>query len=250
MEKVLVCVLVFCLTGAVCQAQNQMQMLNTTRDQINMNGLKIPTTGTLWGIASADKGEVVGQTYLDTLWSKGNVKLYQSIQPIGGKAIDTLSGLAMRYNVYFNEIEILLNTYNDVRALQGNQIKAFSLEKAGKPVSFLNTQLYKTDKSPTGFYEILVPGKTTLAALPRTIVKKPTYNAAFEVGTKDTQILLDADYYVLKEGKAEKVKLTKKGILELMPDKAKEMEAFLKINELDLKERSNLVRLFEQYNFF
>jgi hypothetical protein len=248
MRKVPIGLVVFCLTVSVGQAQNQMQMLNSTRDQINMGGLKIPTTGTLWGVASADKGEVVGETYLDTLWAKGNVKLYQSIQPIGGKAIDTLSGLAMRYNVYFNEIEILLNTYNDVKALQGSQIKEFSLEKGGKTVPFLNTQLYKTDKPTTGFYEILVPGKATLAALPRTIVKKPTYNAAFEVGTKDTQILLDADYYVLKAGKAEKVKLTKKALLELMPDKAKAMEAFIKTNDLDLKERTNLVRLFEHYN--
>ncbi len=247
MEKILVCLL--CLVSTGGWAQNQMQMLNTTRDQINMNGLKIPTTGTLWGVASADNGEVVGETYLDTVWAKGNVKLYQSIQPIGGKAIDTLSGLAMRYNVYFNEIEILLNTFNDVRALQGKQIKSFSLEKAGKSIQFLNAKLYETDKQPTGFFEVMVPGKLTLVALPRTIVKKPTYNAAFEVGTKDTRILLDADYYVLKEGKAEKMKLTKKSLLDLMSDKGKEMETFLKTNDLDLKERSNLVRLFEQYNF-
>lgn len=244
MKKVLVGLL--CLLAAQGWAQNQ--MLNTTRDQINVNGLKIPTTGTLWGVASADKGTVVGETYLDTLWAKGNVKLYQAVQPVGGKAIDTLSGLAMRYNVYFNEIEILLNTYQDVKALQGSQVKAFSLEKAGKSAQFINAQLYETDKQPKGFFEILVPGKSTLAALHRTIVKKPTYNAAFEVGTKDTQILLDEDFYVLKNGKAERVKLTKKGILELMPDKTKAMEAFLKTNELDLKDRMQLVRVFEHYN--
>jgi len=234
------------LTGPLGWAQNQ--MLNTTRDQMNVNGLKIPTTGTLWGIASADKGEVVGETYLDTVWARGNVKLYQSIQPVGGKAIDTLSGLAMRYNVYFNEVEIMLNTYKDVKALQGSQIKTFSLEKAGKPILFLNTQLYKTDKQPTGFFEMLVPGQATLVALHRTIVKKPTYNAAFEVGTKDTRILLDEDYYLLKEGKAERIKASKKAILEVMADKAKAMEDFIKANELDLKTRTSLVRVFEHYN--
>lgn len=247
MKKLLVCIL--CVLGAEAWAQNQMQMLQTTRDQINMGGLKIPTTGTLWGVASNDNGEVVGETYLDTLWAKGNIKLYQSIQPIGGKAIDTLMGLAMRYNVYFNEVEILLNTFNDVRALQGAQIKAFTLEKEGKTSSFRNTQLYDTDKKISGFYEILVPGPVTLAALPRTVLRKPTYNAAFEVGSKDTQIRLDTDFYILKGRKAEKLKLTKKAILELMPDKAKEMEAFLKNNTLDLKRRSNLVRIFEEYNF-
>ena len=248
MEKVLLCLLGFLTTHG--WAQNQMQMLNSTRDQINMGNLKIPTTGTLWGVASADKGSVVGETYLDTLWAEGNLKLYRPMQPVGGKATDTLSGLAMRYNVHFNEIEILLNTYNDVRALQGSQIKAFSLEKNGKSMQFISTGLYATDKQPAGFFEILLPGKSTLAALHRTIVKKPTYNAAFEVGNKDTQILLDEDYYLLKDGKAEKVKLTKKGILELMPDQAKAMEGFLKANEPDLKERSQLIRVFEHYNSF
>lgn len=41
---------------------------------------------------------------------------------------------------------------------------------------------------------------------------------------------------------------TADGWAQKMSDKAKEMEAFLKINNLDLKERRNLVRIFEQYN--
>ncbi len=231
------------------KAAGQTQMMNATRDQINVNGLRIPTSGTLWGVASADKGEVVGQTYLDTAWAQGNLKLYDAIQPVGGKAVDTLSGLGMRYNVHFNEVEILLNTYRDTRAVQGDRIRSFSLEKKGEqPAYFTNAKNYQADKVPTGFYEILTSGPMTLAVLHRTVIRKPNYNAALEVGEKDTKILMDDDYYAIQDGKAEKLKLSKKALLELMEKKSKQMGTFIKANDLDFKDQGNLVRLFEAYN--
>lgn len=233
------------------EVAGQNPMLNATRDQFNANGMRIATYGTVWGVASADKGEVVGQTYLDTTWTQGNLKLYKPVQPVGGKAVDTLSGLGMRYNVHFNEIEILLDTHRDTRAIRGDQIASFSLQEKGKkPTYFINTKGYESDKIPVGFYEVLVPGRVTLAALHRTIVRKPNYNAAFEVGSKDTKILPEEDFYALQNGKAEKLKLSKKALLALMNDKSKEMETFMKANDLDLKNRNNLERLFEAYNSY
>lgn len=227
-------------------AQNQ--MLNTTRDQFNSNGLTIPTNGTVWGIASGNKGQVVGTIYLDTLWAKGNLKLASSIQPIGGKPVDTLSGLALRYNVFANEIEILLNTYKDVKAIQGDKIKSFSMEKEGKLIVFTNTNLFREADLPKGFLEVLVPGELTLASLHKTIVRKPTYTAAFDVGDKDTKILMDEDYYILQGGVAEKLKPSKKTILELMKEKASDVNAFVKVNDPDFKNRKDLIRVFELYN--
>jgi|GEM_PF-1344753 hypothetical protein len=237
---------VCCLLGTAAVAQNQ--MLNATRDQINTNGLVIPATGTLWGVASSDNGTVVGQTYLDTAWAKGELKLFQSVQPIGGKPVDTLSGLALRYNVYYNEIEILMNSFRDVRALQGKTIKSFSLEQAGKKSTFVSTQLYQADKPPVGFYEIVSPGKLALAVLNKTFLRKPTYNAAFEVGDKDAKITLMEDFYVLNGTKAKKFNPSKKTLLKLMEDQSEEVTQFLKINDLDLKDRTNLQRVFELYN--
>lgn len=241
--------LLLTLLVPVSAVMGQNPMLNATRDQFNANGMRIAAYGTLWGVASADKGEVIGQTYLDTTWTQGNLKLYEAIQPVGGKAVDTLSGLGMRYNVHFNEIEILLSTYRDTRAIPGDRIASFSLEEKGKKsVHFLNTKNYQADKVPPGFYEVLTTGPATLAAHHRTVVRKPNYNAAFEVGSKDTKITQEEDFYVLKNGSAEKLKLSKKALLELMDDKSKQMGTFMKANDLDLKSRSNLVRLFEAYN--
>ncbi len=226
----------------------QTTTLNVTRDQVNANGLKIPANAVIWGMASSDKGEVIGNTYLDSAWAQGNLKLFSTIQAVGGMPVDTLSGLAMRYNVHFNEIEILLNTYKDIKAVQGRKVKAFSLERNGQSVDFINTKTLEADKTTEGFYEIITPGKLTLAALYKISVRKPNYNVAFEVGSKDTKITMQEDFYVLQNGKAEKIRQNKKGILDIMKDKSNEIEAFLKVNDLDLRERSNLTRVFERYN--
>lgn len=231
------------------EVAGQSPMLNTTRDQFNANGMRIGNYATIWGMASSDKGEVTGQTYLDTTWTQGNLKLYEAVQPVGGKAVDTLSGIGMRYNVHYNEIEILLNTHRDTRAVPGDRITSFSLEKKDKkPLYFVNTKGYEADKAPAGFYEILVHGRLTLTAYHHTVVRKPNYNAAFEVGDKDTKIMQEIDFYALQEGKAEKLKLSRKALLEVMGDRSKEMDAFMKTNDLDLKNRQDLMRLFEAYN--
>lgn len=246
--KLLKVILAVGMGMASATAWGQNQMMNTTRDQFNVNGLTVPSSGTIWGVASSDKGEMVGTTYLDTAWARGNLKLYKSIQPVGGQPIDTLSGLAMRYNVYFNEIEILMNTYKDIRAVQGNSVKSFSLNRKGKSTLFMNTRLYEVEKKPSGFFEMLVPGNLALVALPKTIVRKPNYNAAFEVGEKDTKVSMGEEYYVVKGNKAEKVSLSRKAILQLMQDKEAEVNQFLKTNEIDLKKRNDLIRVFELYN--
>ncbi len=244
MKKILVLVLILTIQSGFGQAQ----MNNATRDQINVNGMAVPTNGTLWGFSSAAQGTTVGETFLDTLWAKGNIKLYEAIQPIGGSAVDTLVGLTMRYNVHFNEVEILLNSYKDTRVLAGEKVQSFWLMKDGETRRFVNAKKFETEKKAAGFFEILVSGKNTLAALHKSTVRKPTYNAAFEVGDKDTKVELQEDFYVLENGKAEKLSLNKKGILQHLNDRAEVVNDYMKVNDLDLKNRSNLIRLFERYH--
>ena len=240
--------LIFLLLLTMNQTWAQNTLSDGAREQINSTALRPPANAMIWGVESSNKGGLIGTIYLDTAWARGNLKLFDSIQVVGGQPVDTLSGLAMRYDVHSNEIEILQDTYKDIKALKGEKVSAFSLEENGKPVSFINAKTLEVQKPLEGFFEILAPGKLTLAALHKTSVRKPNYNAAFETGSKDTKITIQQDYYVLQKGKAEKIKQNKKGILDLMKDKSEEIEAFLKVNDPDLKDRSNLTTLFERYN--
>jgi hypothetical protein len=234
------------LWGTHLRAQN---LLTTTmQDQLNTTGLILPANSSVWGLPSGNKGGVLGTPYLDTTWAKGNLKLYQSLQPVGGKPVDSLSGLALRYNVQFNEIEILLNTYKDTKALRGSQVRSFSLERNGKNMVFVNTGLYEGEKLAPGFFEINVGGRLTLATFHKIDVRKPTYNVAVDAGDKDTRLIAGEDRYVLHNGKAEKFKPTKKALLELMQDKSAEMAAYLKANDPDLKSETALASVFTYYN--
>ncbi|GAB3171716.1 hypothetical protein GCM10027291_25330 [Telluribacter humicola] len=223
-------------------------MSNTTKDWISSNGMSLHPAGVIWAVASSSKGEVLGETYHDSVWAKGNIKFYKSIQPVGGEPVDSILGLALRYNVHFNELEVMLNSYKDIKSIEGARIKNFSLEKDGRSVLFVNTQEFKSEKPTKGFYEVLVPGKVQLLHNQRTTVRKPTYNAALDVGDKNERIALNSDYYVLRGGTINKLNLNKKGLLQAMGDQSEEMSSFLKANELDLKNRADLIRVFEYYN--
>ncbi|WP_247232077.1 hypothetical protein [Telluribacter sp. SYSU D00476] len=236
------------LSSAAAMAQTSTQMSETTKDWINSNGMQLHSAGIIWAMSSAGKAEVLGETYHDTVWAKGNIKFYQSIQPVGGQPVDSIIGLGLRYNVHFNELEVMLSTYKDVKAIEGPRIKNFSLEKNGRSTLFVNTQEYKTDKPLKGFYEVLVPGKVQLLHNQRTTVRKPTYNAAMDVGDKHVRIAMNSDYYVLRDGTISKLSPTKKGLLQVLGDQADQINSFLKTNELDLKNKQDLTRVFEYYN--
>lgn len=236
------------LVSAAASAQTSTQMTNTTKDWINSNGMSLHPAGVIWAVASADKAEVLGQTYYDTVWAKGNIKFYQSIQPVGGQPVDSIIGLGLRYNVHFNELEVMLSTYKDVKAIEGPRIKNFTLERNGRSALFVNTQEYRAEKPLKGFYEVLVPGKVQLLHNQRTTVRKPTYNAAMDVGDKHERITMNSDYYVLREGTITKLTPTKKGLLQVLGDQADQINSFLKTNELDLKNKQDLMRVFEHYN--
>jgi hypothetical protein len=62
--------------------------------------------------------------------------------------------------------------------------------------------------------------------------------------------VLDDSYYVLlmKEEKVVKLTDTKKDILALMQDKARDVEGFISANRIRFDRREDLVRLFDFYN--
>ncbi|HEV7348590.1 hypothetical protein [Telluribacter sp.] len=237
----------FCLLGATA-ALAQTQMTNTTKDWISSNGMSLHPAGIIWSVASGEKASVIGETYLDTVWAKGNVKFYTSVQPIGGNPVDSIVGLALRYNVHFDELEVMLGTYKDVKAVESSRIKNFTLEKNGKSVLFVNTKEYAAEKPAKGFYEVLVPGKVQLLLNQRTSVRKPTYNPAMDIGDKHERITMNNEYYLVRNGKLSKLSPNKKGLLTAMGDQADEMSRYLKSNDLDLKNKNDLIRVFEFYN--
>jgi hypothetical protein len=244
MKYLLLCLWLLPAAGTYAQTQ----MPQTTKDWINSNGLNLHSAGIIWAVSPGEQAMVLGETYNDTLWSQGSIKFYQAVPVVGGQAIDSLNGLALRYNVHYNQLEVLLDAYKDIKALDGSKVRYFSLEKNGKKSSFINAREVPLGKSTPGFYEVLAPGRLPLLYCQRTSVRKPTYNASLDVGDKYERISMLGEYVVMRQGKAEKWVPSRKNLLLLMQDQADELTKYLKDTPVDFKKRESIARVFAYYN--
>jgi hypothetical protein len=208
-------------------------------------GLNTDRSGVFW-TSPTEASNVVGDFYIDSTWHEGNVKLNAAVTQFGGMESDSLAGIKIRYNVLNNELEVLANK-NDVRVIKASYLKRFEIE-GPSPQQFLNVKSVAPDSELKGVFEVLSAGKLTLLKHYKPKITKPNYNPGFGTGQKNTIVRLDSDYYVLTSGKPEKLSPGKKGVMAVMNDKQKEIEAYLKENKANLKTDDELKSVFNFYN--
>ena len=220
------------------------QMTNTTRDLINLNGLDIPRSGTIYGV-SGPAGKVTGDPYLDSTWQAGTIKFY-------GKFLakfDSLGGVPVRLDLYNHDVEIRAGA-NDIRSAKGPSIRyVIVTNKTGSASQFINVREYRGEADALqGFFEQVVVGKLTLLQYPSISVKRANFNVAMNTGSKDDELIKKLDWYVAQSGRATKFSPSKKALLELMADQKESIEAFLKAEKPDLKSRAGLTAVASYYN--
>jgi len=220
--------------------------------KINANtgvGLNSSKAGVFWNSATTAPN-MIGQFYLDSLWHEGNVKFTSVIPQFGGGSTDTLNGILIRYNVLNDQLEVLADkSKNDIRVIQGNNLKNFTVKLSENDVlKFDNAATFRSDKELGGFFETLVNGRLSLMKHYRAKTIKPTYNAGFGTGEKNTIVSVVGEYYVVSNGKLEKINQSKKALISLMKDRESEVENYIKSSGLNFKSEDDLVRLFEFYN--
>lgn len=229
-------------------AQQEPNMNQTTRDLINTRGLLLPSsnTTTLFGI-KAPKGDVVGDPYIDANWQIGNCKLYRKVG-LPGREGDSISNVPLRYDLYSNELEINVNNDKEVRVIGADLLAMFSVRSPKNRV-FVNAREFKSEEPIGGFLEILMTGvRLSLFEHQKLSIIKPTYNEALSSGSRDTKIVKTPQYYYLRGRTIYKLGTSKKKILEAMPDRADDVEAFIKSNDLNLKDRADLIKIVDYYN--
>ncbi|MCU0339428.1 MAG: hypothetical protein MUE30_06065 [Spirosomaceae bacterium] len=229
-------------------AQQEAVMNQTTRDLINMRGLLLPSsnTTTLFGI-KVPKGDVVGDPYIDVNWQKGDCKLYRKIGPPGREG-DSISNVPLRYDLYSQELEIKVDNSAEVRVI-GSDMLAMFTTNTPVPRMYLNTREFKSEDELKGFVEVVKMGaRLSLFEYPKLTIIKPTYNEALSSGSRDTKITKTPQYYYLRGRTLFKLGTSKKKILEAMPDRADDVEKFIKANDFDLKSRAALIQIVDYYN--
>lgn len=209
-------------------------------------GLNADRSGVFWS-SPTESSNVVGDFYIDSLWHEGSVKLNAPMTQFGGLESDSLAGITIRYNVLNDELEVLANK-NDVRVIKSSYLKSFETKNNGTPQRFINIKSLITNTELKGMSEVLSSGELTLVKHYKPKITKPNYNPGFGTGQKNTIVRLDTDYYVISNGKSEKFNASKKAVMALMNDKAKEVESYLKENKATLKSDLDLKAVFDYYN--
>ena len=225
------------------------QMTATTRDAINREGLAVMSannTSLAFFDIKGSKGSVVGDSYLDSTWTLGSVKLFQKIGAPGREG-DSIANVPLRLDLYTNELELKPHDAKDIRAVKGTQIRFFSLESPQRRI-FLNARSFRSEDNLQGFVELVAGGRISLVEFTKLNIIKPNYNEALSVGSKDTKLVKTSQYYVVKGNTLFPLTTSKKKVLDALADRADDVEKFIKTNSLNLKFRTDLAKVFEYYN--
>lgn len=238
------------LIGTTVLAQNS--MMQNTKDALNVGGLKVGqhTSTMLYGFDTRTT-EVLGSYYLDQEWSLATVRFYPKTisTPKGTVKLDSLSDVQIKIILYGNDVEF--NTPEGVKVISGTFIKSFTSKKPNQlPKNFVSTLEFvdNYDKIKPSFFELLVDGKIKLLEYTKVNIQKPDYVEAFNTGSKDIKITKDKQLFITQGQEVLKLNTNKKEILELMSDKKTEVEAFIKQNDLSVKDRVDLLQIFKFYN--
>jgi hypothetical protein len=228
----------------------QSNITQTTKDILN-------TGGSLFGVNGAsaartitgDNGNVIGTQLLDTVWREAIIKLYKKIGTPGRES-DSIPAIPVRYDIFNNDFEVMVNSKQDIRGLSGRQVRYFTLfyglEKTQK--IFLNVAEFKASEQITGFMELLAGGKATLLEQTKLSVLKPTFNVALNTGSKDTRIIKTPQYFYVRNNEIIKLTNSKKKVLEALADKETDIKKWLGSNDINFKSSTDLARLFAFYN--
>jgi hypothetical protein len=238
------------LIGTTVFAQNN--MMQNTKDALNVGGLKVGqhSSTMLYGFDTRTT-DVLGSYYLDQDWSLATVRFYPKTisTPKGTVKLDSLTEVQIKIILFGNDVEF--NTPEGVKVISGTLVKGFTLQKPNQlPKNYINTLEFvdNYDKIKPSFFELLVDGKVKLLEYTKINIQKPDYVEAFNTGSKDTKITKDKQLYITQGKEVLRLNTNKKEILELMSDKKTEVEAFIKQNNLSVKDRVDLLQIFKFYN--
>lgn len=212
---------------------------NTLEKLFDLDGLGMGDM--LYGIPLPE-GRLVGDTYLNSVWNKSTLLLYEKEQ--------LLEGYPIRYDIYADELEV--KAKNGIKVLKGNKVKSFVwIDSATqKPGYFINARGFKnSDNVPaTGFFEVLTEGNMPLLKKTFIDIKKADYNIQFNVGSHDDKIIKKNDFYALKGTQLVEIPSSKKKLAAIFEEQDEVIEQFMKENNLSATKEAHLKILFDHYN--
>lgn len=188
--------------------------------------------------------EIIGDTYLHPYWNRSAIMLYQNDY--------VFQNYLAKLDLYKNELDIRLE--DGVKCIKGNLVRSFVLfdSLSSQPSFYINAASFKGEdgKPLVGFFEVLLEDSVcTLLKKTEVEIIKANYNAAKSVGSPDHKIIKKNMLFLWLNQKLLKVPSSKKKFLALLDSShTKEVENFIKTNDINLKNEIDIFRVIQFYN--
>lgn len=181
-------------------------------------------------LKSVIKNPVEGSPYFNTKYANG------SIRTVSEKVFDIKN---VRYNLETQQLEYTEN--ENVYAIQ-DSVQSFKLlDSIGNSHHFIKLKSGQAE----GFYEAVAEGNVTL--LKKYSVKKEIVEDWF-TKKKTDKLAQHVAYFTSKAGTIQKFVPSTKNITTVLADKKEQITAYIKNEQLDLKQEDDLIKIFKYYN--
>ncbi len=178
--------------------------------------------------------DVKGTPYLQQDWATGSIKLINGSE---------LSGIELLYDQVNDEL--IFKGENGQMQAFAQPVLEFTIKTDNGNRTFKKGYDAVDEATLNSFFEVLADGKTQLLKrTTKTIFEERPYGSASKVKTFSTN---DA-YYIAKANKPVKFRRDKKSVLLAFSDKADELDKYIKVNKLNLKDDADLTKLVTYYN--
>lgn len=154
----------------------------------------------------------------------------------------------LNYNCYDNEVAYLDPSSGAVMLINKYTIERFHLTPGGDTLLFVPVKL--DDENVPIFAQLLYEGKSTLYKVFGKEFVKANYEGGYSADRKYDEFADKSSLHISTEDvpALTKVRKSKKQVLAALPGADKELSAFIKSENLDLKYEEDLVRLLRYYD--
>ncbi len=207
------------------------RLLLGTGNNVALGNLSSPTPG------------VVGDVYLTKEFKISTFWLYDNNS--------VAKDLAARLDLQRNEFDIHMGKGNGIRSLSGSRVRSVVMSDSVTliPKYFINGQEYKNEEDIPylGFFQILAEGELSLLKFTTVTFKPADTNPTHSTGSADHRFMKKSKLYYAQGSKAIELP-NRRGILKLMESRQREVNDYIKLNDINLGDERHLVILFDYYN--
>lgn len=185
---------------------------------------------------------IMGSPFLFNYWNTGSITL------ANGKLI---TNVPLKIDLYGNQV-IAKRQSGDSIIVNSNTIQKVLLTDVitGKKYAFhkLSTLTGQNSSLQEIYVDVLHEGKYILVAERKKKLVKADYEGAYSTGKAYDEFINEASYFVKKPDQSmDKIKLTKKSIIDLFPDHQQALKSFIAKESIDFKNEGQVAQIFQYY---